>query len=135
MRKPGQPRRLASRDGRSQEDLIQSKELTRLFNAAVNKINQHTDRRIDQLRRTIMATQADLDAAIASEDSALADLGTKLQTSLGDLTAAIAAGKVGADLQAEVDKVTGHVSQLSAFAAQAVAADPATPAPTPTPGA
>lgn len=82
-----------------------------------------------------MATQADLDAAITSEDTALADLGTQLQTSFTDLTDAINAGKTGADLQAEVDKVTEHVNTLAGFAANAVAADPgtsSTPTPTPT---
>lgn len=97
----------------------------------LHELKEHLDHRFDRLEHRIhelkeiqMADKADLDAAIASENTELATVATDVQTALTDFEAAIAAGKTGVDLSSEVDAVNATVTQLAAIATAAVTADP-----------
>jgi len=71
-----------------------------------------------------MATQADLDTALDTIETAVQKLGTDLQKTLSDLAAKIAVGSTPADLQPEVDRANAIASKLADFDTEATTADP-----------
>lgn len=82
-----------------------------------------------------MATQADLDAALTTVETAVTKLGTDLSSAIKDLEAKIAAGSPTVNLSAEVTRLQAVATSLGTFDASATAADPGpqTPPTTTTP--
>lgn len=84
--------------------------------------------------KNIMATQADLDTAIAGVTTAVNTLGTDLTKAIADLQAKITASGTPIDLSSEMASLTAIATTAQGFDASTVAADPgAAPAPPATP--
>ena len=71
-----------------------------------------------------MATQADLDAALTTVETAVTKLGTDLTSAITDLEAKIAASGSTVDFSPEVARLNTVATNLGAFDASATAADP-----------
>jgi hypothetical protein len=92
--------------------------------------NEHVHFLLHQILRRLetMATQQDLDNAIAGLTTQITTLGTDLTQAISDLEAKIAASPTPLDFSAEVASLQGIASGLTSLTSTVTAADPGAPA-------